>query len=179
MPPALTVKERRTLAREARKAGQQGPTATPQGQDQARIQRKKLKRVERKQRSNERKATAARAMEERKAGEQDQMPTMHANAAPIPNASPASAAGFVNGQQLHAPTAAFDYASAPSVLHAAQQNGGSAQQAGPGKKKNRKNKRQKAKPMNPYADALAAAPSGLPRAQKPKAGRSGTWTGGT
>lgn len=63
---------------------------------------------------------------------------------------------------------AFDYASAPSVLHAreAEKNTSGGKQ---------KKEKKKASGFNPYAK-LADAPKGLPRAQKEKAGKSKTFS---
>ncbi|PVH92663.1 hypothetical protein DM02DRAFT_543178 [Periconia macrospinosa] len=65
---------------------------------------------------------------------------------------------------------AFDYATAPSVLHARDAERGEKK----GSKKNKKDKKQDAS-FNPYAK-LRDAPKGLPRTQKEKTGKSKTFT---
>lgn len=67
----------------------------------------------------------------------------------------------------------FDYAAAPSVLHAADAARKEEGRRGKGKGKN-KGAEGEQKPFNPYAKALDA-PKGLPRAQKERAGKSRTF----
>lgn len=65
---------------------------------------------------------------------------------------------------------AFDYANAPTVLHAADEE---AKKAARDKKKDKKDKKKKG--FNAFS-GLTDAPKGLPRAQKEVAGRSKTFT---
>lgn len=74
----------------------------------------------------------------------------------------AQAAALNNGDEP-----AFDYSTAPTVLHA---NDGQGKKG----KKDKKDKKDKKKGFTPFA-GMADAPKGLPRSQKEKAGRSKTF----
>lgn len=65
---------------------------------------------------------------------------------------------------------AFDYANAPSVLHANDAEGKKSKQD----KKDKKDKKKKSASFAPFS-GMTDAPKGLPRAQKEKAGRSRTF----
>ncbi|OAK95008.1 hypothetical protein IQ06DRAFT_259123 [Phaeosphaeriaceae sp. SRC1lsM3a] len=65
---------------------------------------------------------------------------------------------------------AFDYATAPSVLHANDADG----KKGKKDKKDKKDKKKKSASFAPFS-GMTDAPKGLPRAQKEKAGRSRTF----
>jgi exosome complex exonuclease RRP6 len=65
---------------------------------------------------------------------------------------------------------AFDYANAPSVLHANDTEG----KKGKKDKKDKKDKKKKSASFAPFS-GMTDAPKGLPRAQKEKAGRSRTF----
>jgi exosome complex exonuclease RRP6 len=65
---------------------------------------------------------------------------------------------------------AFDYANAPSVLHANDTEG----KKGKKDKKDKKDKKKKSASFTPFS-GMTDAPKGLPRAQKEKAGRSRTF----
>ena len=83
--------------------------------------------------------------------------------------SRASQSSTVGEQQ--SPAQPFNYATAATVLHANDRGG-------PKQSKKQKNKQPQVQGMNPFAK-MGDAPKGLGRAQKPRAGKSGTWAAGS